>query len=269
MRRTIACLAIMFLAGCCIAFGATATTTATTQSSQPATVPAATRPAVSKRVERTLDRLEKKRREIRDLQADIKWQLYEPLPDVRRTRIGILRYRAATKKSLAKFLARFDTRVVDGVRYRQKEWFCFDGQKLREVRERTKTVEDHVVVKPGEKIDPFELGKGPFPLPFGQKKREMINNFDITLAKPNKKEQAEVDLLKLVPKKGTRLWKAYKRVEFLLDRKDYLPSRVISEDRDGNITTVWFSKVKINVGLKDNQLWKSEPWGYKHTTVSD
>lgn len=244
------------------------TTTSTAPSTQPATAPRATQPAVSKEIEAVLDKLEKKRREIKDLQADLTYQHLDVIAEAKRTQIGWLRYRAETAKSPARFMVHFHTQSYDEHMIKRKEWFCFDGKTFREVREHTKTVLDRRLAETKERIDPFELGRGPFPMPFGQRKSEMIKNFDMALSKPTKKKDAGADLLKLVPKKGSRLAKAYAWVEFLLDRKTLLPRRIVTEHRDENVTTVWFSKVKTNIGIKDKGLWIEKP-RYEHIVEVD
>lgn len=239
----------------------------TLTTTQPTSVPAAA--TASPEVERILDRLEKKRDEIRDFQSEIRYQLYEVIPDAKRTQTGIMRYRAGTEKSRARFMVYFDSlyQDADDIRIKQKEWYCFDGRMFREIREHTKNAIDREVVHEGEKIDPFELGQGPFPMPFGQKKVEMLRNFDVVMK--NDPKQADIDHIVLTPKGETRLAKQYKRIEFFLAKNDQIPRQVVSEDRHDNIITVDFKNVVINKGLADDQLWIEPPLDYQKSVVND
>jgi hypothetical protein len=252
------------------------TTTTSSPTSQATSISATTQPAratsavsVSPDIDRILTRLEKKRDEIRDFQSDIRYQLYEVIPDARRTQTGLMRYRAGTDQSRARFMVHFDSlyQDTDDIRIKQKEWFCFDGRMFREIREHTKNAIDREVVHEGEKIDPFELGQGPFPMPFGQKKAEMLKNFDIVMK--NDPKQPAMDHIVLTPKADTRLAKQYKRIEFFLAKDDQIPQQVISEDRHDNIITVDFKNVVINAGIADDQLWIEPPTDYQRSVVND
>ncbi len=241
---------------------------ATTTTSKPTT----TAPAVSKKVSAILDKLEKKRGEIKTLQADIVYELYESIPDDRTIQQGVLRYQAAIKKTPVKFMVHFTAMIYDGnMITRKNEWFCFDGKTSREVRERTKHVIDREIFKEGSQIDPFELGKGPFPLPFGQVKADMIKNFTITMGKTDPKAKkdkavADTDHLVLIPKPKSRLAGEYKRIEYWLGKKDYMPRRILTEHFEDNTITVTFSKIKTNIKFKPKDLWVPVPTGYSHET---
>ena len=59
------------------------------------------------------------------------------------------------------------------------DW-AFDGQFLTEVKHRIKQQTRYQLAAEGQKIEPMRLGKGPFPLPFGQKVEEVVKYFDVT-----------------------------------------------------------------------------------------
>ena len=40
------------------------------------------------------------------------------------------------------------------------------------------------VAEAGQKVNPFEIGRGPFPLPFGQKTADVLKNFDVSTRPP-------------------------------------------------------------------------------------
>ncbi|NLX04469.1 MAG: hypothetical protein GXY33_04915 [Phycisphaerae bacterium] len=254
------------LTGLAVAAAVVGLAVAQTPTTQPVTTSPATQAvlSVSPEVEGILDGLEKKRQEIHTFTADIKYELYEVIPDDRRVQLGELAYKAETKESPSKFMAHFHTLIHDGMKIKQKEWFCFDGHWFREVRDRTKMVIDREVVRPEERTDPFELGKGPFPLPFGQKKADMIRNFEITLATGDEADKDDVHHLVLAPREDSRLAKDCRQIEFWLERKTLMPRKVLTEHRDDNVVTVWFEQVKTNVEVKDSQMWVPQPSGYSY-----
>ncbi len=237
----------------------------TAPASQPTT--AAAQAAVSPEVDQILTRQEKASDAIKDLQADIRHELYQVIPDDRQVKLGFIRYRAAGKRQNARFMVSFDTLIHEDLKVNQKEWFCFDGRWWREIREQTKTAIDHEVVAPDEKIDSFKLEESPLPLPFGQKKADILKNFNVTLIKPEKSDPADTDHLLLIPKPGGKFVKQYERLEFWIDRKLNLPIRIVAADRHANVTTDDFKNLKINTGIPEKQLWIDIPEGYGYEKV--
>ena len=96
---------------------------------------------------------------------------------------GILRFRVGEPNP--RFLIRFDKFIQEGIESREKQWHAFDGQWYIEVREKTETINKRQIVRPGEKLNVFKLGQGPFPLPFGQNKKDILDNFTVKLIRPD------------------------------------------------------------------------------------
>ncbi len=217
-----------------------------------------------KQINDVLDKLERAGAQIKTLQANVKHELYQMIPDDRQTKLGFIRYRAATDGKNARFMIFFDTLIHDNLKLHRKEYFCFNGYWLREIREQTKTVIDREIVSPDEKINPFKLGEGPFPLPFGQSKKEILDNFDVKLVHNDEHSIANTIHLILIPKAKSKFNKKYKRIEFWIDNKLNLPVKVVALDRHSNLITVRFDKIKVNIKLTDNQLWVPVPKGYAY-----
>jgi hypothetical protein len=232
--------------------------------SQPATQPTS-KPATDPKVEAILDRLEKAGDNIKDLKAKVQHELYQIIPDDRQIKLGMLAYRAAVGDQDAKFMIHFDTMIHDELKLLKKEWFCFDGKWFREIREQTRGVIDREVVAPGEKFDPFKLGEGPFPLPFGQKKAEILKEFKVTLIPPTKDDPAKTDHLLMIPLETGKFHKKYKQVEFWVDQKGALPVKMVSEDRHSNIITATFKDIELNTNIPDEVLWVPAPPDYSYT----
>jgi outer membrane lipoprotein-sorting protein len=241
-------------------------TTVSAPATQPVTQPApttASQPAVSKDVERILENLEKKREQIKDMEANITYENLQLIAEDKQTQRGQIRYIAATEQTTPKFMVYFHTLIHDDVQRKRQLWYCFDGRMLREVNEQTRHAIDREVVRPGERIDPFALG-GPFPVPFGQKKSEMLEFFQITLVEPTKDEKGKTDHLLLIPLPKTDLAREYKQIEYWVDREREIPVRIVSEDRHKNIITAVFSDIRINIGLNEKDLLKDVPASYTH-----
>jgi len=202
---------------------------------------------------------------IKDLQANVEQELYQIIPDDRQIKKGLIRYRTASGGKPAKFLAHFDVLIHEDLKLKQNDWLCFDGRWFREIRENNKAAIDREIVAPGEKVNPFKMGEGPFLLPIGQKKSEILDNFHVTLIPPDKKDPSGTDHLLLVPKPGSKFVKKYEKVEFWVDRKLNLPIKIFSRDKHSNLMTCVFKDVKVDSGIPDRELWVEVPAGYSYT----
>jgi hypothetical protein len=192
-------------------------------------------------------------------------ELYQVIPDDRQVKLGVIGYRAATVKDPPKFVIHFNMLLHDDLKLNKQEWFCFDGRWFREIREQTCTVIDREVVAPGEKFDPFKLGEGPFPLPFGQKKSEILKEFEVTLIPPAKGDPPMTDHLVMIPRKTGNFTKKYKQVDFWIAKDNQLPMKIVSEDLHSNIITATFQDIRINAGIPDDMLWLPVPENYSYT----
>ncbi|HSW45895.1 MAG TPA: hypothetical protein VLM89_10020 [Phycisphaerae bacterium] len=225
--------------------------TSSAPASQPATssAPAPLDPAL----EAILDRLEKMGVRIDSIEADIEFIKIDPVLDDRQEYKGILRFKQL--KPNPRFFIRFDIFKHDGVTRHSKQWHVFDGQWYIEARESTSTITKNEIVRPGETIEVFKLGRGPFPLPFGQTKSDILRHFTVRLVKSAPDDPPNCDHLECTPLAGTDMARKYDVVHFLVDRKLDLPVRVETvEKQEGNRIIATFSNVKVNPGLVESQL---------------
>jgi len=242
-------------------------TSAATQPCVPATTQAAdataTQPVSSgdPRVDAILDRLERRGDAIEDLSAKLTFQRFDELVEERLTRHGELLYRRDEPN--ARFLVRFDDMVIDRVIRKQKAWYVFDGRWFVEKQESTKTVVRREVVRPGERINPFKLGQGPFPLPFGQKKADILGRFVVKLVEPIPGDPPESDHLLLVPRTDSDMADRYRKLDFYVARKLELPVRIRLYQKDDKIVTADFANVAVNTGLAAGRFELPVPEGWQ------
>lgn len=241
--------------------------TASVPTTQPVTQPAATQPATQPatsgdpRVDAILVRLEARGAEIRDLSAKLTWQLYDEVVEETQARHGELLYRHG--KPYGRFLIRFDDMVIDNRVQADREWIGFaDGWSI-EKKEVTKSVVKRQWARPGEDVDLFTVGKGPFPMPFGQRKADILKYFQVSLLPSTPTDPANTDHLLLIPRKGTEMADRCRRLDFHIDRKLGLPIRIRSVEKDEKIMTSDFAAIAINTGLPDSRFHISEPRDYQ------
>ena len=134
-----------------------------------------------------------------------------------------------------------------------QETFVFDGRVLYHKKDATKQLIVWELRLPTEpQVESLELGKTPFPLPFGQKKEQVLKFF--TAGRDAKEEAADKDkraVLVLTPRKETELAKDYKKVLLWIDTKTWIPTRARLFDMSDNVTTVDFRNIEINKDVAD------------------
>lgn len=228
---------------------------------RPSTDDAQTRPAergteieaLDPAVEAILDRLEK--RELRDIEANVEYVKTDVLLNDRQKYDGVLRYRAQEPNPV--FFIRFDKRTQNSIIRREKEWHVFDGRWYWEARERTSQITKREIVSPDDEQEVFRLGEGPFPLPFGQKKADILRHFTVRLISPADRAPGGFvgDHLELTPRPGTEMDRRYQAIHFYIDRELDLPIRVRTTDKEEDRELlVTFTNVEPNKGLREDQL---------------
>jgi len=150
----------------------------------------------------------------------------------------------------------------------QQEWYLFDGRWLYQGVERLKEVTKQEMARPGERLDLFDIEKTPFPLPFGQKKDQILKNFDVTLALPSEGDLPGTDHLILAPKPSSRMYRKYDRVDLYVHRDVHLPTKIVVMKNNGLERVVAefpdLSNQSINTGVGERDFQRPAAWsGYK------
>jgi len=225
--------------------------------SQPAK--AAADPAVHE----ILQRLEKRGGTIHDLSAKIVWEIFDEVLEDTQRKYGQLLFKRGEPYS--KFLITFSRTVIEDQVIDKAEEHLFDGRWYIEKREATKSVIKREIVRPGEKLDPFKVGQGPFPLPFGQKEQDILRNFEVALVRTDPKASPDTVHLKLVPK-GGQMAQRYREIHFYISRKLDLPVKVVALQKDDKKMTVVFKDIRINRGIAGSRFVVTVPddptWSY-------
>jgi outer membrane lipoprotein-sorting protein len=108
------------------------------------------------------------------------------------------------------------------------------------------------VVQPGQKVDLFKLGAGPFPMPIGQKPQDVKDQFDVVLAPAAKDEPQNTVHLTLKPKPGSDLARKYASIDVWTDRQSGMPVRIVTSDSDGQRTeTTELKNLRLDAHLTD------------------
>jgi hypothetical protein len=229
------------------------------------------RPATDERVDKILKRVED--RQVDDIDSNVKWTVENAMDETSQSHTGRLRYRQS--KPVSKFIVEFDRRIEDGRKSRCDERHLFDGRWYVHLQSAGKTVTRREIRSESDTRDPFKLGEGPFPLPFGQTREAIHREFDVTLIPPVKSDPEDSDHLQLRPRGGSQTGEVYTRIDFWIQRGgklDGLPIRVMAFKKDGTgktnqIITVSFSEVKLNTGMSESVFKIDTPGGYHEEIV--
>ena len=231
-----------------------------------------TQPALDPRVDQILSRLEN--REVHDLRADVSWKLMYliDLDEDAIVKQGRIWYQQ--QKPVAKFLVHFDRKITSNRAHKLDERHMFDGRWYVELKSETKTVTRREVRRVGDLENPYKLGEGPFPLPFGQKKADILKVFDVTLIPSAETDPPNSDHLKLIPNKDSQTGRDYKHVEVWIARegpRHGLPIKVQTAKkaptgRLDSFITITFEDVRLNEGFSGGIFDIKTPAGYHEET---
>ncbi len=220
-------------------------------------------------VDRILTRLED--RKIDDLKAKILWELEYvsseegEAPD---RKVGKLWYKSAEPDP--KFKVNFEYRIVDGKKQKLDEDHSFDGYWYVELQRQQKMLTRREVRAPGDKRNPYKLGEGVFPLPFGQKKADILKEFDVTRIPEASDDPKQTDHLRMFPRDGTNTARLYKVVDFWIAREGKLsglPIQVRAGKLDGtgevnSYIRIKFDDVELDNGFADSVFKIEKPAGF-------
>ncbi len=216
-----------------------------------------------------LDRLEKRGETVSEIDCAVVYRVEDLISDDVRKNIGRVQFKKLTPNP--HFLVTFEKTVFDGQVNTKKSWYLFDGRYLHEAKERSRSIIKRDVAPPGTTLDLFSIENAPFPMPFGQKKDEILKHFDVTMADAGVDAPADTDRLICVPKPDSKLAAEYAKFEFFVSRKLSLPVRIVMVDKPGDkIITAEFpdlSAGNLNTGLDAKQFrLPDETKGYATTS---
>ncbi|MBI1190580.1 MAG: hypothetical protein GC200_07895 [Tepidisphaera sp.] len=175
----------------------------------------------------------------------------------------------------------------------EDRWLIFDGEWFVERLDAQKQFTKRRVARPGEHFDPLRLGEGPFPLPIGQKKSDIVSRYDVELLpatqdlKPNDPEDAAAQKaldgfvkgcyqLKLTPKESIRkgeelreirLW--YRAGSGAKGEATLLPRMARTVNRAGDVTLVQLINVKVNEPVDEGVTSTATPKGDWKVQIED
>lgn len=244
-----------------------------------APAPAAIDPALEmarRSAENFLGVLERADERIATIQGQLVWDKQFAIAGDSQTRIGKLYFSSPRAETPGgprsrKFGVEIETLILGGRVEKKPESYIFDGEWLIEKKPLDKQAIKRRIVPPGEKFDPLKIGEGPFPVPIGQKKADILARYDARLAEvaegldsDEHKVFAEgCTQIVLTPKPGAddkfeevRLW--YKPAEGV-DGSPYLPRMARTVSVEGDISVIRLVNMQANAAIPDGVLSTEAP----------
>jgi hypothetical protein len=264
-----------------------APTTQTPPATTPATTPPAAQhaarvaridPANIKTADDLLTQLETADAGINTFAADVKLvRTFGKLEGGTHERRGNILFLTAPKRM---FRVDFNTLIVDGVKRSEEQTFIFDGSTLIERNStQRQQVERHFVNEKGDAqaIDPLAIGEGPFPVPVGQKKKQVLSRFSAELLKPNEGWQgeqfpasmADTFQLRLVPKPGSPESKDFKEIRVWYLKNTLMPRLARTQQVNGESIEVLLINQRENVEVEAQQFNTMLPEGWPPAQVTE
>jgi hypothetical protein len=219
-------------------------------------------------VDETLDKLEARGKTAKAIEAEIQYDYITPGPieglEDTQTKMGTLFF---VQTGHPRFLVHFTKKVQGGTVDSSAEYYAFDGLWLTERNDRSKSVIRREIVKPGQHVDLFDLGRGPFPLPFGRSRAEMLYHFEIKLHSYHGGASKDEPIqLRCLPREGTDLGTRYRYVDLFIDRKLDLPTQVVCQRKiDENRISVKFAKIREHETIDANRFVVPTPAGFQES----
>jgi outer membrane lipoprotein-sorting protein len=231
--------------------------------------------------EELLARLEAADADLQSLSADVVYSKTNLLVGEDQRRVGRLYFRQfepesdAAKELRRQFAIEFDTLYLDDRKEDERRSFVFDGRWLVEKLpdENPPQMFKREVVPPGETFDPLAVGEGPFPIPIGQKRADILRHYDAELIEPGDEPlEQHTWHIRLERKPEAEDVLDVETLDLWYLRKNLLPVRARAIDEGGNMTEVTLAKIERNAAPEDGHFATEAPsdaWDVEITAWDD
>jgi len=195
-------------------------------------------------VEAILTQLKQKTTNLTSYRAELEYRFKQPLLESETLRKGVLYYQKSDEKSMLR--VNFQTLKQDDEKERKySEHFIFDGIWLIRIDYQIKKAERRQLAEPNKPADPFELASRDLPVIGFTKIEDLKKQFEIKLVQQNK-DEAKTSFhlhLKVKPDSTYKDWPA---IDLWIDKKSYLPAKIIALTTEEDIYEIKFLKPMVN-----------------------
>lgn len=188
-------------------------------------------------VDELLDALEQADENLQHFTATIRYAKVQGLIGDEQVRKGTVHYRVEPGTGTRQFVISFRQLIIGNALEEEARDFIFDGHWLVERINDEKQFLKREVVRPGEAFDPLSID-GPFPLPIGQKKDDILQRFNAELLPAETEGRlAGYYRLRLTPRRPGDA-EDLEQVDLWYDPATLLPGRAVIVEKGGDQSTV-------------------------------
>lgn len=198
-----------------------------------------------------LGNMQKQLSNLKTYQAKIEY-LFVQDPEMLDSRIlqkGMLYY--AKDKQGSKIRIDLNTRKQDDDdEEKHIEQFIFDGVWLTRIDHQLEMVDHFQQTEEDKPIEVFEFISHHFPMVGFTKTEHLRKQFEITLVPEEKDKPKNLLGLHLKVKKDSIYKQDYREIDFWVDRKTYLPRKMVAVSTNDDIYDINLSEAQVNKNLK-------------------
>lgn len=224
---------------CCLSTGCTESIASTETERVDAN--SATKP----QIETVLKQLKKQTAELKSYSSQIKYKFSQPLLESETLRKGVLYYQKSNGKSLLRI--NFQTlKQDDEEEHKYIEQYIFDGVWLTHIDYQIKEVKRYQKAEPNKPVDAFELVGENFPIIGFGNVDDLEKEFEIELVEQQGGKAKDFIQLHLKVKADSTYKDDYTSIDFWIDRKLYLPAKIVAVTTEEDIYEIKLLKLKVN-----------------------
>ena len=230
-----------------------------------ATTTSAPAEVVSEAAMKILRELEAAGDKYRTIRANLDYEVVNLVLGDSEKRTGWVAYsKGDDDKTPTRFRVAFKTlKQGAGAEFEELVDYAFDGQWLTDAKHKIKNITLYQLAAAGQKVEPLRIGRGPFPLPFGQKAADMVKYFIPSTRPPVQSDPNGTIYLRLLTRPQYDAELPTTRMEMWIDAKTYLPVRLKSRDKNKAVTTVTFKDILTNKAVDEGVLRIPHPFDYE------
>lgn len=203
-------------------------------------------------VDALLEALERADEDLRDFTASIKYVKEDVLIGDTQERRGKIYFyvkpETEDSKKIRQFAVHFESLMLGERKTEEIKDFIFDGRYLVERLPDQHQFFKREVVRAGEEFDPLSID-GPFPLPIGQKKSELLKRFEAKLLTADVEGRLAGFYHMLLTVRDQSDNDELEKIDLWYDPANLLPAKAIIIEKTGDINTVELAKIELNAGL--------------------
>jgi outer membrane lipoprotein-sorting protein len=192
-----------------------------------------------------LKQLTSKTAELKSYHCRIEYLFSQPLFESQTLRTGHLYYQKCGQES--KLRINFQTLKQDDENQQEYiEHYIFDGVWLTHIDYQIRQVTKKQLAEPNQPVDTLELVSENFPIIGFNKIEDLKKQFEIKLTEQKQGEPNDFICLHLKVRPDSIYKDDYASIDFWIDRKLYLPAKIVAVSTEEDIYQIRFLDVVVN-----------------------